>query len=245
MPSRRMLTIIAAFAALAPPAFAQQRVCVEELAGTCLKWREEAPRATPAAPAAPAAISPDAAAERRLGLDASERRAIQAGLNAEGFDAGAPDGAFGPRTRRAIAAFQRGRGEPATGYLTAQQAVALRGAAASPTPETAAVGVTAPQFTSVSKFSGSTFRVFVNPADAGAMRLRLRVETFDAGEPFDQSCMLSTQGRDECVLEQLQWHNVAVESAYPNVRLLFQPTLRRTNPWGPSVSPGLISVTIE
>lgn len=241
MPSRRMLTIIAAFAALSAPAFAQQRVCVEELAGTCLKWREEAPRAEPAAPAA---VSPDAAAERSLGLDSAERRAIQAGLNAEGLDAGAPDGAFGPRTRRAIAAFQRARGEPATGYLTAEQAVALRGDGASPAQETAG-GVTAPQFTSVSKFSGSTFRIFVTPAEAGAMRLRLRVETFDAGEPFDQACILSTQGRDECVLDQLQWHNVAVESAYPNVRLLFQPTLRRTNPWGPSVSPGLISVTIE
>lgn len=241
MPSRRMLTIIAAFAALAAPAFAQQRICVEELAGTCLKWREVAPR-TP--PAAPAAVSPDAAAERSLGLDTAERRAIQAGLNAEGLDAGAPDGAFGPRTRRAIAAWQQARGVPATGYLTAEQAVTLRGATASPAAETAG-GVTAPEFTSVSKFSGSTFRIFVTPADAGAMRLRLRVETFDAGEPFDQSCVLSTQGSDECVMDQLQWHNVAVESDYPNVRLLFQSTLRRTNPSGPSVSPGLISVSIE
>ncbi|MFN3262550.1 MAG: peptidoglycan-binding domain-containing protein [Pikeienuella sp.] len=245
MPSRQMLTIIAAFVAFAGPAFAQQRICVEELAGTCLKWREEAPRAAaPASPAPSAAVSPEAAAERSLGLGAAERRAIQTGLNAEGLDAGAPDGAFGPRTRRAIAAFQRSRGEPATGFLTADQAVALRGAASPPAPETAG-GATAPEFTSVSKFSGSTFRIFVSPADAGAMRLRLRVETFDAGAPFDQSCILSTQGRDECVLDQLQWHNVAVESAYPNVRLLFQPTLRRTNPWGPSTSPGLIAVTIE
>lgn len=244
MPSRRIIAIMAALVGLSAPAAAQQRVCVEELAGTCLKWRETAPPAAPAA--APVQASPAASAEQALGLDAAARRAVQAGLNAEGRDVGRPDGVFGPRTRRAIAAWQGARGEAATGYLTGAQAAALsRAAAGRSAAPTEASGATAPAFSTVSRYSGSTFHILVSPAGAGAMRLHLKVDTFDAGESFDQSCTLSTTGRDECVLDQLQWHNVAVESDYPNLRLLFQPTLRRTNPWGPSVSPGLINVTIE
>lgn len=84
--------------------------CLEELAGTCLRY-EERPQAAPA----PRIVSPAEAAERALGLDAAERRRIQAALNAAGFDAGAPDGAFGPRTRSAIAAWQSANGRSPSG----------------------------------------------------------------------------------------------------------------------------------
>ncbi|WP_375258703.1 lytic murein transglycosylase [Citreimonas sp.] len=49
------------------------------------------------------------------GLRQEQRRALQAGLNRAGFDAGTPDGVIGDRTREAIAAFQRARGLPVTG----------------------------------------------------------------------------------------------------------------------------------
>lgn len=50
-----------------------------------------------------------------------ERREIQRRLNALGFDAGAPDGIFGPRTRRAIMAFERSIGTGANGRLSTDE----------------------------------------------------------------------------------------------------------------------------
>ena len=70
------------------------------------------------------------AAEAALSLDRPARRVIQHGLRNEGFDPGAPDGLFGPRTRGAIRRWQEVRGEPATGYLDAVQAGLLRTAGA-------------------------------------------------------------------------------------------------------------------
>ena len=77
-----------------------------------------------------------AAVEAALGLDRPTRRLIQQGLRSEGFDPGAPDGLFGPRTRAAIRAWQAARDEPQTGYLDGDQVAALR-AAAVPRPVTA------------------------------------------------------------------------------------------------------------
>ena len=57
------------------------------------------------------------AGEAALGLDRAARRRIQERLQAAGFDAGAPDGLFGPRTRAAIRQWQESRAAPATGYL--------------------------------------------------------------------------------------------------------------------------------
>ena len=51
--------------------------------------------------AATATARAPAAVEASLGLDRPERRLIQQGLRNEGFDPGAPDGLFGPRTRAA------------------------------------------------------------------------------------------------------------------------------------------------
>ena len=82
-----------------------------------------------------------AAIEEGLGLDRSTRRLIQHGLRNEGFDPGAPDGLFGPRTRAAIRAWQASRQLPETGYLDDTQAEALREAAQvphSPPPQGAA-----------------------------------------------------------------------------------------------------------
>lgn len=49
------------------------------------------------------------------GLTKSDRMALQNGLNANGFDAGNPDGVLGTQTRTAIEAFQRRAGLPVTG----------------------------------------------------------------------------------------------------------------------------------
>ena len=82
-----------------------------------------------------------AAVEAALSLHRPTRRLIQQGLSNEGFDAGAPDGLFGPRTRAAIRAWQAARDEPQIGYLDVDQVAALRAAAVprsvttSPEPE--------------------------------------------------------------------------------------------------------------
>ena len=77
---------------------------------------------------ASAAAQPAEAAEAALGLDRPTRRLIQQGLRNEGFDAGTPDGLFGPRTRGAIRAWQASRADAATGYLNEAQAELLRAA---------------------------------------------------------------------------------------------------------------------
>jgi len=64
-------------------------------------------------------------AEASLELSRSERRRIQRGLAAEGFDPGPADGLFGRGTRGAIRKWQESRGEAATGYLDADAARAL------------------------------------------------------------------------------------------------------------------------
>ena len=76
--------------------------------------------------------------EQSLALDRATRRRIQEGLRDRGFDPGAPDGLFGPRTRAAIRRWQSARGARATGYLNGTAADALgSGAASSPAPTVA------------------------------------------------------------------------------------------------------------
>ncbi len=58
-------------------------------------------------------------------FDLSERKVIQQHLSELGFYAGSVDGSFGPRTRDAIRAFQRGNAMEASGSLTTDQAAAL------------------------------------------------------------------------------------------------------------------------
>ncbi len=93
--------------------------------------RRQAPppvRAQPPQPADPSA------GEASLGLSVADRRAVQTALNGLGFDAGAADGVLGPRTRRALAAYQRAEGLPATGYLGDGQPERLAAALAEQTP---------------------------------------------------------------------------------------------------------------
>ncbi|MDE0204960.1 MAG: caspase family protein [Candidatus Tectomicrobia bacterium] len=65
-------------------------------------------------------------AENALRLSHADRRLIQLGLSAAGFQPGAADGVFGPRTRAAITSWQLARGQAATGYLDNRSAETLR-----------------------------------------------------------------------------------------------------------------------
>ena len=88
------------------------------------------PSRTPSSWSVMTAAQDPAAAEATLGLDRPARRVIQQGLRNEGFNPGAPDGLFGPRTRGAIRRWQEAQEEPATGYLNVAQAGLLRAAGA-------------------------------------------------------------------------------------------------------------------
>ncbi|UYN96585.1 MAG: protein kinase [Enhydrobacter sp.] len=65
------------------------------------------------------------AAEAALRLSVQDRQRLQVALTALGFNTGGSDGAFGPRSRQAIAGWQKNRREPETGFLTASQQQAL------------------------------------------------------------------------------------------------------------------------
>ncbi|MDE0202523.1 MAG: SUMF1/EgtB/PvdO family nonheme iron enzyme [Rhodospirillaceae bacterium] len=73
---------------------------------------------------APPAPSPEEM-EASLGLKRAERRQIQMGLAALGFDPGPADGLFGQRTRTAIGDWQASRGGSATDHLDADAAKVL------------------------------------------------------------------------------------------------------------------------
>ena len=65
-------------------------------------------------------INDDQIEERLLSLTSGERREVQRRLSLLGYGSGV-DGSFGPRTRRALASWQRDEGLRASGYLTADQ----------------------------------------------------------------------------------------------------------------------------
>ena len=60
-----------------------------------------------------------------VALNSDQRRRIQAALAAAGFDPGPADGKFGPRTRRAIEAWQEATGYAVTGDLMSEQVETL------------------------------------------------------------------------------------------------------------------------
>ena len=71
---------------------------------------------------------PEATAESMeagLELSRADRRLIQSGLVAEGFDPGPADGLFGRGTRGAIGGWQSSRGDESTGYLDMESAKVL------------------------------------------------------------------------------------------------------------------------
>ena len=102
------------------------RLVVEQFPGTfyAALAEEQIARLERAAHAPPDMLSAEAA-EDALGLTRDERRLIQAALSAAGFETGAPDGLFGPRTREAIARWQFTQAADATGYLDAVAARTL------------------------------------------------------------------------------------------------------------------------
>jgi len=63
-------------------------------------------------------------------LDREQRHEIQGRLSALGYDTLGTDGAFGPRTRDAIASWQQDNGAPVSGYLSEDQIDAIRVASA-------------------------------------------------------------------------------------------------------------------
>jgi serine/threonine protein kinase len=65
------------------------------------------------------------AAETALQLTSADRQRLQAALTVLGFDTRGSDGVFGPRSRDMIAAWQRARSQPDSGFLSATQPEAL------------------------------------------------------------------------------------------------------------------------
>ena len=63
--------------------------------------------------------------ESLLGLNRSERRKIQQGLEVAGFSPGPPDGLFGRKTRVAIGEWQSSQGSQQTGFLDAESSKEL------------------------------------------------------------------------------------------------------------------------
>jgi Protein kinase domain/Putative peptidoglycan binding domain len=65
------------------------------------------------------------ASENALRLTVLDRQHVQIALSALGFNTGGTDGAFGTHTREMIAAWQKARNNPSTGFLTGVQNQAL------------------------------------------------------------------------------------------------------------------------
>ena len=63
--------------------------------------------------------------EGALALSTADRQQVQSALTALGFDTQGVDGTFGPRTRDMIAAWQKARSLPPSGYLSAPQKESL------------------------------------------------------------------------------------------------------------------------
>jgi uncharacterized caspase-like protein/peptidoglycan hydrolase-like protein with peptidoglycan-binding domain len=82
-----------------------------------------------AAPAGAVATLPDPqkgipgtqVTESTLGWNRTARREVQTRLNLAGHDVGRPDGAFGPKTRAGVSAWQTANGLVPTGFFTAAQ----------------------------------------------------------------------------------------------------------------------------
>jgi serine/threonine protein kinase/peptidoglycan hydrolase-like protein with peptidoglycan-binding domain len=97
-----------------------------------LRKRQEAAAAEARRKAAAADPKAAQAAEAALKLTPLDRQHLQAALGGLGFDTRGVDGIFGPRSRQMIAAWQKSRNDPPTGFLTGAQKAALlkNGAAA-------------------------------------------------------------------------------------------------------------------
>jgi len=79
--------------------------------------------AAPTSPVAPLELGEDAVLQ--VGMEGSEVRNLQVALSALGFDTGAPDGLFGPATKRAVMDFQRTHRLNADGIVDAETIEAI------------------------------------------------------------------------------------------------------------------------
>ena len=108
-------------AAAAPPK--EEKVAA---AGPSVDASDDVGRAKKKTDAAGEAPSPPVeTAEAALGLTYEQRVLVQHGLNSLGEDVGRADGVFGRRTRAGIRSFQKKKGLPESGHLTAELRDAL------------------------------------------------------------------------------------------------------------------------
>lgn len=113
------------------------------------------------------------AAHRRLVNDKQVVRRTQQRLNQLGYDAGPQDGVYGPRTRRAIKAYQRDTGLRPTGYLSGPLVNSLAGPAPGNRPQnTTAQSGSAPATPNLQTGNQSS-QGFTNTAGGGFSRYRL------------------------------------------------------------------------
>ena len=216
-----MVAALAIAASISGEASAEQ-VCVEMVAGVCLKYRE-APSASPKPQPAPAVteISPAQREERALQLDRSELREVQAGLRAGGYYGGPLDGAIGAGSRRAISRWQSANEEAVTGYLTFDQvkrivslaapAPSAETAPAAPVREAVAPEPTAPQLPAAGEVYRATSDAPPPEAWRSLMRMRISVSRRDettatinmkmSGESkfaFDKDCVVTLNEDATC-----------------------------------------------
>jgi peptidoglycan hydrolase-like protein with peptidoglycan-binding domain len=110
--------LVIAFAPTPLPAPAALRDRGAGAVAEALSGRALNPFVAPAPPAQPR-VAASELTEDALALERAGRIDVQRRLALAGFDPSGTDGAFGPRTRSAIADFQTAWGFPATGYLEA------------------------------------------------------------------------------------------------------------------------------
>ena len=118
-------SLVVAFMIAAPGSATAERICVEEVSGVCLKYKNVSGSGGGEAASRPQAVSAAERRERDLNLTRSDRRAAQRGLAAARVYSGAIDGLFGAGTRRAIRNWQGQGGRAATGFLTSEDFRAL------------------------------------------------------------------------------------------------------------------------
>ena len=94
--------------------------------------------------------------EQALKLTRDERRQIQIALAAVGFSPGTMNGLFGLQTRGAILSWQRSLGQPETGYLNADAAIALLDSTATPEQERTDQQLKTPAFGTDTEFISPT-----------------------------------------------------------------------------------------
>ena len=105
----------------------------KQIAEAEAKAKAEADAKTTADAEAKAKVDAAAAADKKaaesaetvLRLALPDRQRIQVALTSLGFDTRGSDGAFGPRSREMIGAWQKARNQPVTGFLTGPQQQAL------------------------------------------------------------------------------------------------------------------------